>query len=425
MRIIIKNRRSLVIFGAVFCWLNIFLSGQNFSLGGYYKNFFVVVDPSELMRSGGSSFSDRLIGLVNNRLRLHASVDLNHWLRFSAAYALSPRIQDPELFNEGIFFVGVDAYGYRAADLNTRIYPHEKDGIESFAVFQNLDRIVISIATEPADIYIGRQAVAWGSARVINPTDIIAPFSLQELDKEERVGVDAVRVRIPWGFMGEVDMGYVFGRDFYFKNSAFFLRAKNYIKKTDISLLLLGFRKNLLFGLDVARSIGGAGFWLEGGYVIADVFMDRTSGEADDYFRLSTGLDYSFSGKTYGFIEYHFNSGGAGRPKNYLTNLSNLALSEGAVFLLGKQYLIPGINYQITPLINMTAEVMLNMSDWSLFTAPVVEYNLSQNVYISAGGFLGLGKAPVQSSGIPPYVALRSEFGSYSNAVYTSFRIYF
>lgn len=210
MRIKIKNGKSLVIFGAVFCLLNILLSGQNFSLGGYYKNFFVIVDPSELMRSAGSSFSDRLIGLVNHRLRLHASVDLSHGLHLSTAYALSPRIQDPVLFNEDIFLVDVDAYGYRAADLNTRMYPKEMAGTESFAVFQNLDRLVLSIATESTDIYIGRQAVAWGSARVINPTDIIAPFALQELDKEERVGVDAVRVRIPWGFMGEVDMGYVF-----------------------------------------------------------------------------------------------------------------------------------------------------------------------------------------------------------------------
>lgn len=218
-----------------------------------------------------------------------------------------------------------------------------------------------------------------------------------------------------------------FGNDFYFKNSAFFLRAKNYIKKTDISLLLLGFRRNLLLGLDVARSIGGAGFWLEGGYVIADFFIDRESGEADDYFRLSTGLDYSLSNKTYGFMEYHFNSGGAAQPKDYLTNLSNLALSEGAVFLLGKHYLIPGINYQITPLIVLTAEVLLNLSDWSLFTAPVVEYNLSQNVYISAGGFFGFGKKPepVPNSGLMQLLTLRSEFGSYSNAVYTSFRIYF
>jgi hypothetical protein len=377
--------------------------------------------------AGVVSFSDRLMGLVNNRLRLHTAVDLSHRLHLSAAYALSPRVQDPVLFNEDIFLVSVDAYGYRAVDLNNRMYPQEKEGTESFAVYQNLDRMVLSIDTGPADIYIGRQAIAWGSARAINPTDIIAPFALQELDKEERVGVDAVRVRIPWGFMGEVDTGYVFGKDVLFKNSAFFLRVKNYIKKNDVSLILLGFRRNLLLGLDLARSIGGAGFWMEGGYVIADFFMKRKSGEANDYFRLSTGLDYSFSGKTYGFIEYHFNGGGAGPPKDYLINLSNLALSEGAVFLLGKHYLIPGINYQITPLIVLSAEVLLNLSDGSFFTAPVVEYNLSQNVYISAGGFLGFGKKPepVQNSSLPQLIILRSEFGSYSNAFYTSFRVYF
>lgn len=427
MRRITKIGRSACVFGSVFCLISMLLCGQNFSLGGYYKNFFVVVDPSKLMGAGEVSFSDRMIGLVNNRLRLHTAVDLSHRLHLSAAYALSPRIQDPLLFNEDIFLVGVDAYGYRAVDLSKRIYPQEREGTESFAVYQNLDRMVLSIATGPADIYIGRQAIAWGSARAINPTDVIAPYSLQELDTEERVGVDAVRVRIPWGFMGELDTGYVFGKDVLFKNSAFFLRAKNYIKKTDVSVILLGFRGNLLIGLDIARSIGGAGFWMEGGYVIADCFMGRNSGETNDYFRLSTGLDYSFSGKTYGFIEYHCNSGGASRPKDYLTNLSNPALSEGSVFLLGRHYLIPGINYQITPLIILTAEVLLNLSDGSFFTAPVVEYNLSQNVYVSAGGFLGFGKKPepVRNNSLLQLITLRSEFGSYSNAFYTSFRVYF
>lgn len=423
----IINRISVSIFGAIFFLAASLLSSQTFSLGGYYKNFFVVIDPSDLILSGEATFSDRLLGLVNNRLRLHINIDLSSKFRLSAAYDLSPRIQDPVLFQEDIFPVDMDPYGYRVDDLNNRMYPHEKEGQESFAVYHNLDRLVLFIATAPADIYIGRQAIAWGSARTINPTDIIAPFALKELDKEERVGVDAVRVRFPWGFMGEIDIGYVFGKDTCFKNSAFFLRAKNYIKKTDISLLLLGFKRNLLLGVDIARSIGGAGFWLEGGYVIADFFMDKKSGEAGDYFRLSIGLDYSLSGKTYGFIEYHFNSGGAGQPKDYLTNLSNPALREGAVFLLGKHYLIPGINYQITPLIVLTAEVLSNLSDGSFFIAPTVEYNLTQNLYLAAGGFLGFGKKSqtIYESSLLTPIKLRSEFGSYSNAIYTSFRIYF
>jgi len=420
-------QRTLSVFGCILLLAPLLLSGSDFSVGGYWKSFFVALDLPDFSLSGAASIPDRWMGLANNRLRLHASADFSPRLRGVVAYDISPRIQDSFLFRQDIFLVSVDPYVYRMADLEKRLYPREKYGPESFAVFQNLDRLVLSVATEPADIYIGRQAISWGSARVVNPTDILAPFALQELDKEERVGVDAVRVRIPIGFMGEIDAGYVFGKDFCFENSAFFLRGKTYTAKTDVSFLCLGFQKNLLIGADIARSIGGAGFWMEGAYVFARLLGKRRSGSTDDYFRLSTGLDYSLSGKTYGFIEYHFNSGGASSPDNYIPNLANPVLAEGAVFLLGKHYLIPGLNHQITPLIILTAEILINLSDGSFFMAPVVEYNLAPSVYISAGGFLGFGSAPASShrTDAPTAAGLRSEFGSYSDALYTSFKIYF
>jgi len=402
-------------------------SGTGFSLEGYYKNFFVGLNPPDFFLTGGVAFPGRWMGLASNRLRLQAMVEISQDARFSAAYDLSPRIQDAFLFRKDIFFVSVDPYQYRVVDLKERVFPREEERVESFAVYQNLDRLVLTVATEPADIFVGRQAIAWGSARAINPTDIIAPFALQELDKEERVGVDAVRIRIPLGFMGEIDAGYVLGKNFRFENSAFFLRAKSYVAKTDLSFLFLGFQENLLLGVDMTRSIGGAGFWIEGAYVLADVFGEREFGNSNDYLRLSAGLDYSLTGKTYGFIEYHFNGGGSSRPENYITNFANSALGEGSVFLLGRHYLIPGLNHQITPLIVVTSEILINLSDGSFFIAPIVEYNLAPNVYIAAGGFIGLGKPP---GGIPDDTSsmesvLRSEFGSYADAFYTSFRIYF
>jgi len=114
---------------------------------------------------------------------------------------------------------------------------------------------------------VGRQAIAWGNARIINPTDIIAPFSFNELDTEERRGVDAVRVRIPLGMMDELDLGVVAGRDFNRDRSAFFIRGKTYLLKTDLSLLMTGFRKHLMIGFDLSRSVGGAGIWLEAAHV--------------------------------------------------------------------------------------------------------------------------------------------------------------
>ncbi|MBN1153697.1 hypothetical protein JXB12_02110, partial [candidate division KSB1 bacterium] len=278
-----------------------------------------------------------------------------------------------------------------------------------------------------ADIYIGRQAIAWGSARTINPTDIVAPFTFEELDTEERIGVDALRVRIPMGFMGEIDLGYVAGNDFEMDQSAMFARSKFYIVKTDVSLLLLRFREHLLAGFDLTRAIGGAGFWLESAYVMSEAFADTDFNNSDNYFRATVGMDYNFSGKTYGYLEYHFNGAGESRPEHYLDIYNKPAVAQGSVYLMGRHYLIPGLTYQISPLVTLTGQTLLNIEDRSMFLTPQVEYNIAENIYISGGIMLSIGEKPAYAirTGFLPGLSLNSEFGSYPDMYFGAFRVYF
>lgn len=421
----IMKRTSFVVLFFQFCALPA-AAQHSVSLNGYFKSFFtgfrlpdygdfpIVADQTDF-------------GAVNNRARLKVHYQSRDWLSGNLAYDFSPRVQDPLLFDNQLLPFRIDPLSYRAFDWDARLYPGKNENAGSFGIFHNLDRAAVEFKTPPADIIIGRQAIAWGSGRVINPTDVIAPFAFQELDAEERVGVDAVRVRIPLNALAEVDAGYVFGRDFEFEQSAFFMRSKFYLAKTDVSLLLLGFRQHLLAGFDLARSLGGAGFWLESAYVFTDYFNDDSRGEARDYFRGVTGLDYSFSGKTYGFIEYHFNDAGAGRPGDYIENFSAPAYTDGAVYLMGRHYLAPGIVYQLSPLITLNAQMLFNLGDRSAFLTSQAEYNIAQNIYLAAGAYFRFGRSPqtVQSGAIIPTLRLRSEFGSYPNIFFSAFRVYF
>ena len=234
-------------------------ANAEFSVGGYYKNF------STIFNSPLPDVS--MTGVVVNRLRFNLSYAPADSLSFALAYDFTPRIQDPLLFSQSPFAVGVASSRYRVADLDSPIYPHEDSEVGSVGIYHNLDRASVQFSTDFADFSIGRDAVAWGSARIVNPTDIIAPYTYDQLDTEDRVGVDVVRVRIPVGVMGEVDTGYIFGNAFDFDKSAVFLRTQLNAAETDFSVLLLEFQRDLLIGLDVARGIGGAGFWLETAYV--------------------------------------------------------------------------------------------------------------------------------------------------------------
>ena len=388
-----------------------------FSINGYYKNFFVVFNLPDFQTAAEEQPP---IGAVNSRVRLKLQYNPGSRLAFNLAYDFSPRIQDPLLFQNLPFVTGIDALGYRALDFDGRLYPGENAEVASFGIFHNLDHAGLTVSTTPADIIIGRQAIAWGSARAVNPTDVIAPFSFEELDTEDRIGVDAVRVRIPLGSLSELDAGFVFGDAFHFDRSAYFARTKLYVARTDVSLLLIAFRENMLAGLDVARSIGGAGFWFEAAYVWANL-LDNFSGR-DSYFRYSIGVDHSLSSKTYAFIEYHFSEAGSNAPRDYLGNLARPAFTDGAVYLFGQHYLAPGISYQLTPLVMLNGQALLNLTDPSAFLSPQVEYNISQNIYLSAGAYVGLGKG-FQSGNLTPQFG--SEFGGYPDFLYTAFRIYF
>jgi hypothetical protein len=411
------------------CWLcvqRVAGASDRLSLGGYFKSHLLALDQPEIANSPLAR-NQPIIGAVNNRLRLNLSGNINHWASFTLAYDFSPRVQDRSLFEAQIVDLGLQGQAYRAVDLDSRLYPQKNDSATSFAIFQNLDRVLLTLKTRLADVHVGRQAIAWGSARVINPTDVLAPYAFNELDAEDRVGVDALRLRAPMGLLGEIDAGYVFGDDFEFKNNAMFLRGKINYRRTDISILAVDFQENLLTGLDIARSIGSAGFWLETAYTFADAMNSDRSGCDQDYFRSSVGLDYSLRDGTYLFAEYHFNQAGDEKPDDYLVGLEKTAYREGSVYLLGKHYFAPGISHQFTPLITFSGQVLINMTDHSIFMTPQVEYNIAEDIYLSAGAYMSLGKNPevILDQAAGPLLRLRSEFGGYPRFYFTSFRVYF
>jgi len=410
------------------------LSADWLKVHGYYKVFFVGLKEPGYKGQGQDNETTRApIGAANNRLRLKLSAKPLSWLSLDAAYDFSPRIQDPSLFNESVFIAPSSPLSYRLEDFPSRLYPRQGENVGSFGVFHNLDRLLLTIKTGAADIFIGRQAIAWGSGRLFNPTDVVAPYAFNELDKEERQGVDAVRVRVPLGRMDELDIGYIFGRHFQSQYSAFYLRGKTYILKTDISGLVMRFRKNLLIGLDMARSIGGAGAWFEAAYVLPYRFAKDEDVDLIDkkyrenYFRASLGMDYNFSGRFYGFFEYHYNAAGMSKPGDYNEVFRTIAFREGSVYLMAKHYLDVGFTYQVTPLIPFSGLVIMNFTDGSVILSPGLEYNIAENIYLSFGAYLGVGKGPGLIEPAPGTKITRyySEFGAYPAMVYTSFRVYF
>ncbi len=388
--------------------------GLDTSLSGSYKTFLNwIYDPFYQGKSYGSASSG---------VRLNGRLYPSDWSSLEIAYILYPEIRAVSLDESTAASTSADRE-YRLADIRRRIVPFSDRDLENIGLYNEIDRASATLTFSFMDLHLGRQAIAWGSARVINPTDVIVPFQFTATDTENRKGVDALRLRLPIAGMNEIDAGYIAGKSLRFDRSAVFGRARLYILQTDLSILAMLFKENLLAGLDLARAIGNAGAWLETAYVVPDIIDPSIDSWALDYLSLSLGLDYNLSSDLYGYLEYHYNSAGSNRPRKYLEAQTEPAYTEGNIYLLGRHYVSVGGSYNLGPLLPLTGLLMVNLNDFSAEISLSLEYNIKENIYISGGCNLGLGANPEVVGG--RIVEYESEFGAYPCLIYSAVKIYF
>ena len=416
-----------------FSLISIPVSADNDSIKirGYVKPLYSVTDFESLgIEDTGSKDVEELRPESSFTATLRVSLfwQPEESLSSEIAYELTPVFRRSSI-EQSVFAVqAANPLSYRAADLGETLYSGS-DGSD-FHLFQNLDRAYITYSPDFVDLYIGRQPIAFGSARVINPTDVLTSFTSIELNREERFGVDAVRMKLPVGTLSEIDMGVVSGDNFSARESAAFVRGRFSVRETDISPLVIVFKQNLLLGLDTSGSVGGAGYWFESAFVFADMLDDHKTGQ--DYLRISAGIDYSFSEDLYAYIEYHFNGAGTGNPDKYrdfiLGAKNNIAYSDGTVYLYGKHYIAPGFSYAISPLLSSTGLAIFNIRDHSILLLPALQYSLSDNASIDTGAFIGTGKGNeiVRNSDTGAVnISTNSEFSLYADTYFVSVHMYF
>jgi hypothetical protein len=341
-------------------------------------------------------------------LRLRLLFQPSNAFSLEVAEELTTRYQHGSAFLVSLLGV-TQPSAYRVADANHLVLGTEQS--DHSRLLHNLDRLNASLHLGRLDLTLGRQVVSFGSSRMVNPTDVLAPFSLQNPDRESRSGVDAFRARFAWSDLGELDAGWVCGRDADWKNSAAFVKPKFRALGIDIAPLGMVYRKNVLGGLDLQGSIGGAGVWFEGAWVDPDA-------DEQPYPRLSAGCDYNFSDQLYGFLEYHYNGAGEGNPADYIRPSHRSSYMDGILFLLGRQYLIPSITYQSTPLLSVRFTSIANIEDQSLWVMLHLEYNLLKNLYVNVGASVPFG------SGVNRFRPT-SEYGLYPSFRYVYTRMYF
>ncbi|MGI9323361.1 MAG: hypothetical protein ACR2PJ_07250 [Pseudomonadales bacterium] len=370
------------------------------SVSGYIKSFAIAQEDN-------LGLPERYLSQNTGRFMLDAfkgkAVFQLHY-EVSPVFMNRPLTVDPATFNPA-------GGSYRLTDIKQPLSGDKPDDKRS--VYQNLDRFNVQLQLEGGDLTLGRQAITFGSARVINPTDVFLPFDVRTFNTEYRNGVDALRFQKPVGELGEVDVGLVLGDDAGRETSAAFLQLRGNVNGKDLHFALIEYAEQTLVGAGLESALGSFGFWLEAAAVDGD----------ESYVRLSTGLDYAFSEDTFGLIEYHYNGAGSRDPADYLGLLRGLAHQRGGVFLLGENYLVPGLTWQASPLWSLSAQAIVNLDDSSAFASVAAEYNVAENFYMDFGYYWFIGDEPIAAAnGLP---SLASEYGADPNTLYASIRWYF
>jgi hypothetical protein len=258
-----------------------------------------------------------------------------------------------------------------------------------------------------AELTVGRQRIAWGTAHFWSPTDVFNPISPLQIEADERQGVDAVQLalRLPKGIRWSVVYAPQDGID----HSTEATRIAKTMHNFDVAALGGRFGPDWMVGGNFAGQWHGAGLRGELTYT----WPGNESYLQSNALRWTFGSDYAIGNKWYVLGEYFYNQGQpAGFTPGQGVDPSILLRYTNQIFTLHHHFMSVGTRYSITPLLKVETYAVSEPEGPSVFLMPVVSYNLTSNTDLSAGGEL-FASAP------------SGEFDRVPNLFYLEFTLHF
>ncbi|RQP27727.1 hypothetical protein [Burkholderia ubonensis] len=248
------------------------------------------------------------------------------------------------------------------------------------------------------DVRVGRQRIAWGTGRFWSPLDLLNPLDPIAIEREERLGVDAILAEHKLGPLSRVSAVYAPAHGG--AESSIALNVHSNARGVDFSFIGGRFGNEEVAGIDIAGQIGTAG-------VRGEFTVNRATTGAR-YSRELIALDYALANTLTLSAELYFNGAGTTNPSAY----DFASLLTGRVESVARHYLGGYVSYEITPLLKYEGYVVLNLDDGSRFLSPVLSYSIRTNVDWKMGVQIFTGRT-------------RSEYGHLHNVYYTQLQWFF
>jgi len=271
------------------------------------------------------------------------------------------------------------------------------------AAVQRLDRLAVGYSTGSQTLRFGRQAVSWGNGLTFHPLDFVNPFSPLAIDKDYKTGDDMLFGQWLTGGQGDLQAIVLPRRDPATGNvesdqSSYAAKSRTRHGEVELDLLAARHYGENLIGAGVVKSLGGAVWRLDVGYT--DLKEDSGA------WSLATNLDYSWTWggmNVYGYLEYFHSGVGESSTAGYTAPNPALSarIARGELFTLARDYASLGLQIELTPLVNLIQNLILNLNDGSGIYQLRGVYDWRQDVQLMAGLNLPFGARGDEYGGIP------------------------
>ncbi|MEQ9464993.1 MAG: hypothetical protein RJQ10_15120 [Haliea sp.] len=279
----------------------------------------------------------------------------------------------------------------------------EIDSSEDSLTLQRLDRLHVGYSSERVVLRLGRQAVSWGNGLLFNPVDVFNPFDPTAIDTEYKTGDDMLygQYLLPSG--SDWQLVQVQRRDQQGRvNSAVSstaLRYHGFGTEREYDLMLAQHFDELLLAAGASTNLGDA--VLRGDLLYADT-ADGWVGSAV----VNAAWSWTRGGRNMsGVLEYFFNGHGLGQAAYGVDDLAGeeallARLQRGELFAVGRHYLAGSLLVEMTPLLQLTPALFVNLGDHSALAQLALRWDLRQDWQLLGALNLPLGPAGTEYGGL-------------------------
>lgn len=333
-----------------------------------------------VVESGQTDRDHAEIGIARAKLL----ADLTASLRLET-HAVLAATSPPRLAARNTFVSGETR---RWADLSWTLV----DGDDLLAVAE-LDRLALRWDRPAFRLVAGRQAITWGVSYFWPVLDLFAPFAPDQIDRDYKAGVDALRTTIPAGAFTEAEVVIAGqGRDLP-DDLSFGSLGRLHSGATDFGFMAGRFHTDHVVGAFFSGAAGALG--LRGELAFTDS-GDEADAEIDRrrFVRATLGLDRQISATVGLVAELAWNGYGADDPADYPRLAAADRVRRGEVTSLGRTYTGLSISWRPRPLWSLAEAVLVNWSDGSVLVQSFADRSIANSASIQVGASAGFGSGP-------------------------------